>query len=110
LKCIQFVLSHLPFQEHLDFERVLLADLEIRRINTEMNTGHCWWNAQDQLPAGVTIVPVICASHKTHLTNVSGDQHAWPLYLTIGNILKDIRRTPEAQMWILVRLILCPQK
>jgi hypothetical protein len=39
------------------------------------------------------MVPVICASDNTHLTNVLRDQHAWPLYLTIGNIRKHIRRT-----------------
>jgi hypothetical protein len=51
-----------------------------------MNTGNWWWDTQDQLPAGATIVPVICASNKTHLTNFSGDQHTWPLYLPVGNI------------------------
>ena len=31
-KCIQFLLAHLPFQAHLDFELVHLADSEGRRI------------------------------------------------------------------------------
>jgi len=75
-----------------------------------MNTGKWWWDTQDQLPAGATIVPVICASEKTHLNNFSGDLHAWPLYLTIGNIWKDIRCTPETRAWILVGLIPCPPK
>jgi hypothetical protein len=60
-----------------------------------MNTGDWWWDIQDHLPAGATIVPVICASNKTHWTTFSGDQNAWPLYLTVGNIRKDIRRTPK---------------
>jgi hypothetical protein len=60
-----------------------------------MNTGDWWWDTQDLLPAGATIVPVICASDKTHLTNFSGDQHAWPLYLTVGNIRNDICHTPK---------------
>jgi len=55
-------------------------------------------------------VPVICASDRTHLTNFSGDQHAWPLYLTIANIRKDIRHTPKKRTWILVGLIPCPPK
>jgi len=86
--CIQFRLAHLPFQAHLDFEPVRLADAEGHRIYNEMNTGDWWWDTQDQLPTGAMIVPVICASDKTHLTNFSGDQHAWPLYLPIGNISK----------------------
>jgi hypothetical protein len=76
LKCIQFLLPYLPFQAYLAFEPVRLADSVSRQIHSEMNTGDWWWNTQDQPPTGATIVPVICASDKTHLTNVSGDQHA----------------------------------
>ena len=94
----------------LDFEPVRLADSEGRRIHSEINTGDWWWDTQDQFPAGVTIVPVICASDKTDLTNFSGDQHSWPLYLTIGNIRNDIRRTRKKRAWILVGLIPCPSK
>jgi hypothetical protein len=75
-----------------------------------MNTGDWWWDTQDQLPARATIVPVICASDKTHLINFLGDQHAWPLYLTIGNIRNVIRRTVTKHAWILVVLIPCPPK
>jgi hypothetical protein len=39
-----------------------------------------------------------------------GDQHAWRLYLTIGNIRKDIRCTATTHTWILVGLILHPPK
>jgi len=84
-KCIQYFLAHLPCQGHLHFEPVDLADPEGHWIYSEMSTSHWRWDTQDQPPARVTIVPVICASDKTHLTNFSGDQHAWPLYLTIGN-------------------------
>jgi hypothetical protein len=68
------------------------------------------WDTRDQLRAGATIVPVICASDKTYLTNFSGDQHASPLYLTIGNIRNEIRKTPKKRTCILVGLIPCPLK
>jgi len=109
-KCIQFLLAHLPFQAHLDCEPVRLADLESRQIYSEMNTGDWWWDTQDHLPAGATIVPVIWASDRTHLTNFSGDLHAWPLCLTIGNIRNDMRRKPTKRASILVGLIPCPPK
>jgi len=67
--------------------------------------GKWWWDTEDQHPTGTTIVPVICASDKTQLTNFSGDQHAWPLCLTIGNIQKEDRRTPKKRAWIVVGLI-----
>jgi hypothetical protein len=75
-----------------------------------MNNGNWWWDTHNQLPAGATIVPVIFASDKTHLTNFSGDQHAWPLFLMIGKIRKDIRLTPRKRAWILIGLIPCPSK
>jgi hypothetical protein len=75
-----------------------------------MNTGNWWWDTQDQLLAGTMIVAVICASDKTHMTNCSGDHHAWLLYLTISNIQQDIRWTPKKCHWILIGLIPCLPK
>jgi len=109
-KWIQFLLARLPFQAHIDFKPVRLADSAGRRIYSEMNMGDWWWDTQDRLPTRVTIVPVICASDETHLTKISGDLHAWPLYLTIVNIRKDIRGTPKKRIWILVGLIPCTPK
>jgi len=94
-KCILFVLAHLPFRAHLNFEWVGLAGSEGRRIYSEMNIGDWWWDTHDQLLTGTTIVPVTFASDKTLMTNFVGDQHAWPLYHTIGNIRKEICRTPK---------------
>jgi len=108
--CPYIHLEHLPFQARLNFEPVRLADSESHRIYSEMNACDCWWGTQDQLPAGATIVTVICASNKTQLTNCLGDQHAWPLYLTIGNNRKYICRTPHKHARILVGLIPCPLK
>jgi len=39
-------------------------------IHSKMNTGDWGWDTQDQLSAGGTMGPVICASDMTHLTNV----------------------------------------
>jgi len=104
-KRILFHFAHIPFQVCLDFEPVRIADLGSRETYCEIHTSDGWWDMQDQLPARPTFVPVIWASNKTHLTNVSGDQHAWPLYLTIGDIWKDICCTPKQHAWIPPRLI-----
>jgi len=42
-KCIHLLSAHLPFQSHLDFEPVCLADSKNCRIYSEMNTGDWWW-------------------------------------------------------------------
>jgi hypothetical protein len=81
-----FLLAHLPFQTHLDFEPVRLPDTVGCRFHSEMPKGNRWWGTLDQLPARAMIVPVICTSETTHMTNFLSNQPAWPLYLMICNI------------------------
>ena len=53
---------------------------------------------------GATVIPVIISSDKTQLT-LFRDKMAYPIYLTIGNILKDIRRKPSCRAQILLGYI-----
>jgi len=72
-KCIQFVLAQHPFQAHLNFEPVHMADSENGGIYSEMNKANWWRDMQNQCSATATIVPVIGVSDKPYLTNVWGD-------------------------------------
>jgi hypothetical protein len=45
---------------------------------------------------------VILSSDKTHLTNFSGDKQAYPVYITLGNISKNIRRKPSQRATFLL--------
>ncbi|KAF9058446.1 hypothetical protein BDP27DRAFT_1386129 [Rhodocollybia butyracea] len=57
-----------------------------------------FWNAvQHAIPVGGTVCPVIIASDKTNLTRFSGNKSAYPVYLTIGNLPKALRRKPSAR-------------
>ena len=56
------------------------------------------------------MVPVICLSDQTHLTNFSGDKKAWPVYLTIGNVRSRTRNSPSKMAILLVALLLVPPK
>lgn len=53
---------------------------------------------------GATVVPIIISSDKTQLTLFRG-KTAYPVYLTIGNIPKDIRRKPSCRAQMLIAYI-----
>lgn len=49
-------------------------------------------------------------SDETHLTNFSGDKKIWPIYMTIGNILADIRNKPSSVAIVLLDLLPIPPR
>ena len=59
-------------------------------------------DAQGKLPEGAVVMPVILSSNKTVLSVFSGNKKAWPVYLTIGNISKDVQRRVSAHAMILI--------
>ncbi|KLO14426.1 hypothetical protein SCHPADRAFT_927923 [Schizopora paradoxa] len=72
------------------------------QIISQSNTASAWWDAQEDLPDGATVVPLIIGSDKTQLSVFSGDKSAWPVYLTIGNIPKADRRCPSKRTQFLL--------
>ena len=75
------------------------------RLWHDMHTGKWWWNTQKDLhDSGInnaTVVPIIISTDQTKLTQFK-DKVAYPVYLTIGNIPKEIRRKPSTQSQILL--------
>ena len=62
------------------------------------------------MPRGETVVPLLLALNKTQLTNFLGAKAAWPVYMLIGNISKDLRRQGTKQAWVLVAILPIPPK
>ncbi|KAJ7060379.1 hypothetical protein C8F01DRAFT_988880 [Mycena amicta] len=74
------------------------------RMYYDIHTGKWWWGTQkalDELEPGGTIVPIIISTDKTQTTTFR-NKSCYPMYATIGNIPKEIRRKPSRQAYILV--------
>ncbi|KAG2055202.1 hypothetical protein BDR06DRAFT_989180 [Suillus hirtellus] len=96
----------LDFVDYLVFapECHYTDDDETVQLYSDMHTGKWWWNTQkklDKQQPGATIVPVIILTDKTQVT-MFRNKTAYPIYLTIGNIPKDICRKPSRHAHILL--------
>jgi len=56
------------------------------------------------------VVPIIELSDQTQLTNFSGDKKAWPVYVTISNILSRTTNSPVKRPILLLALLPVPLK
>ncbi|EGN96438.1 hypothetical protein SERLA73DRAFT_26591, partial [Serpula lacrymans var. lacrymans S7.3] len=54
------------------------------------------------LPEGACVAPVIIATDKTQLTQFSGNKFAYPVYLTLENLPRSMRRKPSKHACILI--------
>jgi len=90
------------------------------RIYSEMWTGQ-WWHAlqvrdtivirvitfklnffQSHVKPGGTVAPILVSTDKTKLTQFVGGKTAYPVYMTVGNIPKKIRRKPSEHACVLI--------
>ncbi|KAJ7140543.1 hypothetical protein C8R43DRAFT_954828 [Mycena crocata] len=106
LDCVKALFGDPEFAAHLKVapERHYADKDETVRLYHDMHTGKWWWATQRELEKqkkGATIIPIIISSDKTQLT-LFRNRTAYPVYLTIGNIPKDIRRKPSRQAQILL--------
>ncbi|KAJ3512046.1 hypothetical protein NMY22_g15452 [Coprinellus aureogranulatus] len=104
LKAIESIFKNPDLASHLVYKpsKVYSDDSKENRIYSEMWTAKWWHVVQSQLPAHATVVPVIIATDKTQLTQFSGGKAAYPVYLTIGNVPKSLRRKPSSNASILI--------
>ncbi|THU77482.1 hypothetical protein K435DRAFT_832430 [Dendrothele bispora CBS 962.96] len=76
-----------------------------KQLHHDMHTGHWWWSTQGAVDKnagpGRTILPIILSSDKTQVT-VFRNKSAYPIYMTLGNIPKELRRKPSRRAYILL--------
>ncbi|KAG8771009.1 hypothetical protein FRC12_003914 [Ceratobasidium sp. 428] len=104
IELVRYLLTDPRFIPHMRFapERHYDTEERMNRVYGEMWSAKWWWRMQNMLGDYATIVPIIISTDKTKLTVFSGNQKAWPVYLTIGNISKDIRRCPSERATLLL--------
>ena len=102
---LQFLIGHPPFADNLTYAPIRQYNSADLRMFSEMATGDWWWSIQEQLPENATVVPLLLATDKTRLTQHHGDQLAWPVYLTIGNLDRKTRRQPNRPGIVLLGFI-----
>ncbi|CAE7129460.1 unnamed protein product [Rhizoctonia solani] len=86
---------------------VIFADDEQIQIINEMPTGRRWHEilCNAGLNPDVALGGVLFGSDKTHLTHYSGDIKVHALYMSLGNIKKDVRAQTSKRAWMLIAYI-----
>ncbi|KAJ7694726.1 hypothetical protein B0H14DRAFT_3100604 [Mycena olivaceomarginata] len=106
IECVRALYGDPEFAQDLIFspERHYTDLDKTIRLYHDLHTAKWWWMTQKTLERrkpGATIVPVIISTDKTQ-TTMFRNKAAYPVYMTIGNIPKDIRRKPSRQGYILI--------
>ncbi|KIM35645.1 hypothetical protein M413DRAFT_20740 [Hebeloma cylindrosporum] len=106
IACIRALFGDPDFAPYLVFlpEKHYTDEMKTVRMYHDMHTGKWWWSTQEQLEKdkpGATIIPIIISTDKTQST-LFRNKSAYPLYMTIGNIPKEIRRKPSSRAYVLL--------
>ncbi|KAI0040537.1 hypothetical protein FA95DRAFT_1549668 [Auriscalpium vulgare] len=106
LQCIKLLYGNPEFLPHMSFapERHYADEDLTIPLYHQMHSGRWWWKVQkvlEELNPGATVLPLIISTDKTLITQFR-NHSAYPVYLTLGNIAKEIRRQPSKHAQILV--------
>ncbi|KAG8953783.1 hypothetical protein FRC03_011655 [Tulasnella sp. 419] len=110
VECVEFLIGNPMYRDDLTYApaQVYTSANCKTRVYHKMWSADWWWNLQNMLPEGATIAPVIIALDKTCLLNFSGDKSVYPVYITIGNLSKGVRRQPSQQATLLLGYLPIP--
>ncbi|KAG8727897.1 hypothetical protein FRC10_005488, partial [Ceratobasidium sp. 414] len=107
-ECLDYLVGRPDLDGEIIFppEVIFAGDDEIQ-VFDQMPTGHTWHqilhNAGQDPDAALG--GVLFGSDKTHLTHYSGDVKVHALYVSLGNIKKDMRAQTSKRAWMLIAYI-----
>ncbi|KEP46644.1 hypothetical protein V565_188010, partial [Rhizoctonia solani 123E] len=105
IEVVRSLIGDWTFKEELRYSptRVWTTKGRKERLYSEAWTGNWWWRMQMKIADKfATIVPLIIATDKTQLSIMCGGQEAYPVYVTIGNIPKSVRRKVNRHATVLL--------
>ncbi|QRV86862.1 beige protein [Ceratobasidium sp. AG-Ba] len=110
-ECLDYLVGRPDLDGNIWFapEVRLAGDDEIQ-VFDEMPTGHLWHEILQAVheagySSDAALGGVIFGSDKTHLTHYAGDVKVHALYVSLGNIVKDIRAQTSKRAWMLLAYI-----
>ncbi|KAG8775726.1 hypothetical protein FRC12_001298 [Ceratobasidium sp. 428] len=104
----KFLAKHFQFKAYREYSSADGSE----RVRHEMFTADWMWDTQDKIAEQdphATVMTVIISSDETRLTTFSGDKKAHPVYMTIGNIPKRLRRRISKRAKILIGYLPVPK-
>ena len=81
--------GHVRYGIHAPMIKLCLSQYDLKQVELEDEFG------------GVTIIPLLISSDKTQVVTF-GTKSAYPVYVTIGNIPKELRRKPSRRTHVLL--------
>lgn len=103
--CTLSLMSQPCFAPYLSYSPVEQFDTGGSRMYSKLETADKWWKTRSKLPDGATLIPTICSSDATHLTDNLGDKKVWPIILAIGKLTGRIRNSPTKYTRLLIPLL-----
>ncbi|KAF8604054.1 hypothetical protein BDV93DRAFT_441394, partial [Ceratobasidium sp. AG-I] len=108
VQVIRDMVANPEFLEHTKYapERLWTSPSKKERVYWDASSGDWWWNEQDKLAKegkrNATLAPLIISSDPTTLSIMCGGQKAYPVYASIANIAKGVRRKPSKRAMVLL--------
>ncbi|KAF8247926.1 hypothetical protein K440DRAFT_284131 [Wilcoxina mikolae CBS 423.85] len=77
MECPRYTMKQRCYRPHTVYSPFRETTPEGLKVHSQVNSADWWWDIQDRIPPGDTVVPLICSSDETHLTSHSGDMKGW---------------------------------